>query len=134
MQVYDALGKPIVASVLSGYNATVFAYGQSGTGKSHTVHGRAAEPEHAGLVPRAVQDIFKAVADSSQQHLVRISYLEVYNEEVRDLLSRSNGTQLRIHEDAEGFAYVKGLTWKTAGCEPDVFSALQASFTVKCQH
>ena len=129
VQVYVALGKPIVASVLSGYNATVFAYGQSGTGKSHTVHGTATEPEQAGLVPRAVQDIFQAVADSSQQHLVRISYLEVYNEEVRDLLSRSSGTQLRIHEDAEGFAYVKGLTWKTAGCEADVFSALQASLT-----
>ena len=128
MQVYDALGKPIVASVLSGYNATIFAYGQSGTGKSHTVHGSPAVPEQAGLVPRAVQDIFKAVADSTQQHLVRISYLEVYNEEVRDLLTRSSSnssSQLRIHEDAEGFAYVKGLTWQTAGSEADVFSALQ---------
>ena len=65
LQVYDALGKPIVASVLSGYNATVFAYGQSGTGKSHTVHGSAVAPEQ---VSPAFPSLSSQLAHSSLVH------------------------------------------------------------------
>ena len=78
-----------------------------------------------GLVPRAVQDLFAAVHASSEKHLIRVSYLEIYNEEVRDLLARGPAReQLRIHEDADGFAYVKGLTWRTTASEGDVLQAL----------
>ena len=61
-QVYDRVARPLVADVLAGYNCTVFAYGQTGSGKTHTLLGRPFHPELRGLVPRAIDQMFEAIA------------------------------------------------------------------------
>lgn len=91
-QVYELAARPAVASVLQGYNASIIAYGQTGTGKTYTMEGIYG---HEGIVPRAVQDIFRSIGDDSDpnsQYLVRVSYLQIYNEVISDLLKteRSN--------------------------------------------
>ena len=90
--VFQILNFPQVESVMEGYNGTIFAYGQTGSGKTHTMAGpRNAPPEMQGLLPRAFEHIFSniAIADPSvTRFLVRASFLEIYNEEIRDLLSK----------------------------------------------
>lgn len=86
--IYDKCGATVVEAVLDGYNGTIFAYGQTGAGKTFTMEGMADPPELRGIIPNAFQHIFDkvAVAEERQQFLVRASYLEIYNEEIRDLL------------------------------------------------
>lgn len=85
--VYDATARGIVDSVLEGFNGTVFCYGQTGTGKTFTMEGRAGEA--AGIIPRAFDHLFSAISASGDlTFLVRASMLEIYNEDIRDLLSK----------------------------------------------
>ena len=73
---------------MEGYNGTIFAYGQTGTGKTFTMEG-AQTPELKGITPRTIEWIFNNIKNySNQQFLVRVSFVEIYNEEVRDLLSK----------------------------------------------
>ena len=74
---------------VEGYNGTIFAYGQTGAGKTHTMEGVADQPELRGIIPNSFEQIFDKVslALPNQEFLVRASYLEIYNEEIRDLLS-----------------------------------------------
>jgi kinesin family protein 3/17 len=82
-QIYEEICFPLVSGVLEGYNGTVFAYGQTGCGKSYTMMGVEDPPENRGIIPRAFGHIFDQVAvNSSVKYLVRASYLEIYNEEV----------------------------------------------------
>mmetsp|Transcript_17939 Transcript_17939/g.53743 ORF Transcript_17939/g.53743 Transcript_17939/m.53743 type:complete len:766 (-) Transcript_17939:710-3007(-) len=108
-EVYDIAARPIVDSAIMGYNGTIFAYGQTGTGKTHTMDG-APGPELQGLIPNSFEHIFQEV-DASQgtQWMVRASYLEIYNEEVRDLLSKNSQTPLELKEHKDTGVYVKGL-------------------------
>ena len=94
---------------MQGFNGTIFAYGQTGTGKTHTMDG-APTPELQGLIPNSFEHIFSEV-DSSEgmQWMVRASYLEIYNEEVRDLLSKDPTAQLELKENPDSGVYVKGL-------------------------
>jgi hypothetical protein len=89
-QVYKDTAFPIVESVLEGYNGTIFAYGQTGTGKTHTMEGKESPPELNGIIPRTFNHIFQSINAQGQnlQYLVRASFLELYNEEIRDLLSK----------------------------------------------
>ncbi len=81
---------PIIDNVLQGYNGTIFAYGQTGTGKTFTINGVPKDPKLKGIMPRAFEAIFKQIeCDSSKEYLVRASYLEIYNEEIRDLLFKN---------------------------------------------
>ncbi|KAK9819166.1 hypothetical protein WJX81_001387 [Elliptochloris bilobata] len=110
-QVYAATAQPIVESVLEGYNGTVFAYGQTGTGKTFTMDG-GLDPRQRGVIPRAFDQIFAFIqgGDCGASHfLVRASYLEIYNEDVRDLLASNPRNALDVREDAEGSVYAKGL-------------------------
>ena len=66
-EVYDFAARPIIDSVLEGYNGTIFAYGQTGTGKTHTMTGYDKSPEEAGIMPRSFQDIFKRIESDSEQ-------------------------------------------------------------------
>lgn len=80
--------RPLVASVLDGFNGCVFAYGQTGTGKTHTMEGT---PDHEGIIPRAFRHIWAHIENSASPdvtHLVSCSYVELYLEDVRDLLSK----------------------------------------------
>lgn len=77
--VFAEVAYPIIENVLEGYNGTIFAYGQTGTGKTFTISGVPKDPELKGIMPRAFERIFKSIeCDSKKQYLVRASYLEIY--------------------------------------------------------
>mmetsp|Transcript_7002 Transcript_7002/g.13920 ORF Transcript_7002/g.13920 Transcript_7002/m.13920 type:complete len:228 (-) Transcript_7002:1930-2613(-) len=95
--LFETTAQPIVDSVLTGYNGTVFAYGQTGTGKTHTMEGQWDPHEMRGIIPRAFNRIFERITDTHDQNfLVRASFLEIYNEEVRDLLAKDPKKQARV--------------------------------------
>ena len=82
--LFDESFKPLVNSVLQGYNGTIFAYGQTGTGKTYTMEGVAKDPDKQGVIPRSFEHIFQHIAQShDRQYLVRASYLEIYKEQIR---------------------------------------------------
>ncbi len=86
-QIYEDICFSLVRGVLEGYNGTVFAYGQTGCGKSYTMMGVEDPPENRGIIPRAFQHIFDHIGvNTSVKYLVRASYLEIYNEEVSMIL------------------------------------------------
>lgn len=110
-EVYMNTAKELVASTLQGYNSTIFAYGQTGTGKTYTMEG-IDSLEHQGIIPRAVTDIFDYIlhqANAETKFLVRASYLQIYNETISDLLSPER-TNLHIREDKARGIYVEGLS------------------------
>lgn len=115
MQIYNESASPIIKNVLEGYNGTIFAYGQTGTGKTHTMTGIVDSKDERGIMPRAFDDIFTNIKGDSEQtqFLVRASYLEIYNEEIRDLLSKNPKNKLELHEKDTG-VYVKDLSYFAA--------------------
>ncbi|EPZ33588.1 Kinesin, motor domain-containing protein [Rozella allomycis CSF55] len=110
IDVYNMTARPIVDAVLEGYNGTIFAYGQTGTGKSFSMEGVRDVPELRGIIPNSFSQIFSHInASPNKQFLVRASYLEIYNEEVRDLLSKTpKGLELKEHPETG--VYVKDLS------------------------
>lgn len=109
--IYEEMGFPLVEAVLSGFNGTVFAYGQTGCGKSFTMEGIPDPPEHRGITPRSFEHIFQEVTvREDTKFLIRASYLEIYNEQVRDLLSHDVNARLDLREDPDRGVYVKDLT------------------------
>ena len=121
-EIFEETASPIVANVLEGYNGTIFAYGQTGTGKTHTMTGIVDNPKERGIMTRAFDDIFASIkSDSDQtQFLVRASYLEIYNEEIRDLLSKSPKNRLDLHEKVDSGVYVKDLSYFAAKSSEEV--------------
>ncbi|XVE95776.1 hypothetical protein REPUB_Repub02eG0129000 [Reevesia pubescens] len=106
VEVYEARTKEIVAAAVSGFNGTVFAYGQTNSGKTHTMRGSAAEP---GVIPLAVHSLFDIIQQVvDREFLLRMSYMEIYNEEINDLLAPEH-RKLQIHESIERGIYVAGL-------------------------
>jgi kinesin family protein 11 len=71
---------PIINEVLMGFNCTVFAYGQTGTGKTHTMEGEMSSGEHAGIIPRSLNMLFETLSKTAAEYSVRLSFLELYNE------------------------------------------------------
>jgi kinesin family protein 3/17 len=108
--IYEETAMPIVDFVLEGYNGTIFAYGQTGTGKTFTMEGDDKIAEQGGIMPRSFETIFKAIeADPSKQYLVRASYMELYKEDIRDLLSKNPKNKLEIREKPDVGVYIKDL-------------------------
>ena len=107
--VFVEVAQPIIEQVIGGFNGTIFAYGQTGTGKTFTMEGCREPPELAGILPRTFQWIFSAceaakVAEpegSNAEFLVRASYLEIYNEEIRDLLAKDHKKRLELKESVD---------------------------------
>lgn len=94
--VFDTVVKPIVDAAVNGFNGTVFAYGQTSSGKTFTMMGDLNEP---GIITLAIEHMFDAIANTlRREFLLRVSYLEIYNEKVNDLLNKG-GTDLKMHED-----------------------------------
>ncbi|XP_077007115.1 kinesin-like protein KIF17 isoform X2 [Tamandua tetradactyla] len=121
-QIYNEIAYPLVEGVTEGYNGTIFAYGQTGSGKSFTMQGLAETPAQRGIIPRAFEHIFESVqCAENTKFLVRASYLEIYNEDVRDLLGADTKQKLELKEHPEKGMYVKGLSMHTvhsvAQCE-----------------
>ncbi|KAB0367039.1 hypothetical protein FD755_020363, partial [Muntiacus reevesi] len=106
--VYQATTKSLIEGVISGYNATVFAYGPTGCGKTHTMLGTDHEP---GIYVRTLNDLFRAIEETSDdmEYEVSMSYLEIYNEMIRDLLNPALG-YLELREDSKGVIQVAGIT------------------------
>lgn len=108
--VYEGTTKNLLDSVLDGYNATVFAYGATGCGKTHTITGTAQMP---GIIFLTMQELFEKIAErSDEKHTeVTLSYLEIYNETIRDLLVPGGSKQgLMLREDSNQAVTVSGLT------------------------
>jgi kinesin family member 5 len=109
--IFDFSIRPTVDDILNGYNGTVFAYGQTGAGKSYTMMGSDIDnDEGRGVIPRIVEQIFASILASpgTIEYTVRVSYLEIYMERIRDLLAPQNDN-LPIHEEKNRGVYVKGL-------------------------
>ncbi|XP_045612288.1 kinesin-like protein KIF3A isoform X1 [Procambarus clarkii] len=111
VDVYNLAARPIVENVLEGYNGTIFAYGQTGTGKTYTMEGVRSVSELKGIIPNSFAHIFGhiAKAEEDKKFLVRVSYLEIYNEEVRDLLRQDQSVRLEVKERPDVGVYVKDL-------------------------
>ncbi|KAF5403900.1 Kinesin heavy chain [Paragonimus heterotremus] len=124
-EVYEKSASSIVLSVLNGYNGTIFAYGQTASGKTYTMEGRIKDAEHKGIIPRIIEDIFLHIEkmDENLEFLIKVSYFELYMEKIKDLLDISK-TNLPIHETKDRVAYVKGVTERFVSCAEDVLDAL----------
>uniref|UniRef100_A0A4W5NQI0 Kinesin-like protein n=1 Tax=Hucho hucho TaxID=62062 RepID=A0A4W5NQI0_9TELE len=87
-QVYNACAQKIVKDVLEGYNGTIFAYGQTSSGKTHTMEGNLHDTDGMGIIPRIVQDIFNYIysMDENLEFHIKVSYYEIYLDKIRDLL------------------------------------------------
>ncbi|CAK7224428.1 Kinesin-related motor protein [Sporothrix eucalyptigena] len=106
--IFDDVVKPILDEMLSGFNCTIFAYGQTGTGKTYTMSGDMSETlglltDAAGIIPRVLQALFNKLNADESDSIVRCSFIELYNEELRDLLSVETDTggssKLKIYDD-----------------------------------
>ena len=93
-EIYEENFRELVSSVLAGFNGTVFAYGQTGTGKTFTMEGVRADSDLRGMIPRAFDHIFTPICSSKDKFIVKASYLEIYKEEIRDLLSADQKKKL----------------------------------------
>ena len=92
--------------MLQGYNCTIFAYGQTGTGKTYTMSGNMSDTaglvsESAGIIPRVLHSLFGKLEGEEAESSVKCSFIELYNEELRDLLSSDDHVKLKIYEDAQ---------------------------------
>uniref|UniRef100_A0A287A1V7 Kinesin-like protein n=1 Tax=Sus scrofa TaxID=9823 RepID=A0A287A1V7_PIG len=113
-QVYNDCAKKIVKDVLEGYNGTIFAYGQTSSGKTHTMEGKLHDPEGMGIIPRIVQDIFNYIysMDENLEFHIKKNFVNVY------LSISVSKTNLSVHEDKNRVPYVKGCTERFV-CSPD---------------
>ncbi|KAJ2858906.1 hypothetical protein GGH94_006381, partial [Coemansia aciculifera] len=118
--VFEDIGQAVLNHALSGYHCCVFAYGQTGSGKSYTMMGTSGR--EAGLIPRICEQLFASMASNADYH-VEVSYLEIYNERVRDLLNPgSSGKNLRVREHPALGPYVEDLTMAAVSSYAEVFA------------
>ncbi|KAK0315344.1 Kinesin- motor protein [Friedmanniomyces endolithicus] len=105
--LFDEVVVPILDEVLAGFNCTIFAYGQTGTGKTYTMSGDIADtlpiPDAAGIIPRALHSLFARLNEEDAEkceYSVKCSFIELYNEELRDLLAADGSSKLKIFDEA----------------------------------
>lgn len=109
--IYNDIAYPLVEGVTEGYNGTIFAYGQTGCGKSFSMQGITDPATQRGIIPRAFDHIFETVSVSEGcKFLIHAAYLEIYNEEIRDLLGKDAKAKLDLKEHPEKGVYVSGLS------------------------
>ncbi|XP_039042768.1 kinesin-like protein KIN-5C [Hibiscus syriacus] len=142
--LYKQAVVPIVNEVLEGFNCTIFAYGQTGTGKTYTMEGECKRaktgptgelPAGAGVIPRAVQQIFDTLECQNAEYSVKVTFLELYNEEITDLLApeeiskvaleEKQKKQLPLMEDGKGGVLVRGLEEEIVTSAGEIFSLLE---------
>jgi len=147
--VYDTTAKGVVDSALQGYNATIFAYGQTGTGKTYTMEGLHADNangqhghgamapkvsvEERGIIPRAIEQIFQHIASHVSQRmrfLVRASYLQIYNESISDLL-KPERANLAIREDKKRGVFVEGLSEWVVRSPAEIYGLMERGGAVR---
>ncbi|KAG3111706.1 Kinesin-II subunit [Phytophthora idaei] len=125
--VYAQAATDIVESVVNGFNGTIFAYGQTGAGKSHTMEGYSEPPEAKGIIPNSFSHIFDRIAAESdnKQFMVYASYLEIYNEEIRDLLAPDPKNRLELKETVDAGVFVKDLTSRQVAAAAEIDAVMQ---------
>ncbi|KAJ4903788.1 ATP binding microtubule motor family protein [Raphanus sativus] len=139
--IYDQAIAPIVHEVLEGFSCTVFAYGQTGTGKTYTMEGGMRKkggdlPAEAGVIPRAVRHIFETLEAQKADYSMKVTFLELYNEEVTDLLaqedsSRSSSSEdkqkkpVSLMEDGKGCVVLRGLEEEVVYSANDIYALLE---------
>ena len=128
-EVYDQTAKPAVISILEGYNSTIFAYGQTGTGKTFTMEGftYSSSDTQRGIIPRSIDEIFnyiESLSNSDTKFMVRASYLQIYNESISDLL-KPEKISLQIREDKKKGVFVEGLSEWAVRNPHDIYTLLQ---------
>ncbi|XP_068142252.1 LOW QUALITY PROTEIN: kinesin-like protein Klp61F [Drosophila tropicalis] len=134
-EVYATVVSPLIEEVLNGYNCTVFAYGQTGTGKTHTMVGNECaelkssweDDTEIGMIPRALSHLFDELRMMEVEFTMRISYLELYNEELCDLLSTDDSIKIRIFDDStkKGSVIIQGLEEIPVHSKDDVYKLLE---------
>ncbi len=131
--VFDFSIRPTVDDILNGYNGTVFAYGQTGAGKSYTMMGTDIDSEVSkGIIPRIVEQIFASILASpgNIEYTVRVSYMEIYMERIRDLLAPQNDN-LPVHEEKSRGVYVKGLLEIYVSSVQEVYEVMRRGGTAR---
>ncbi|XP_023264782.1 kinesin-1 heavy chain-like isoform X2 [Seriola lalandi dorsalis] len=125
VQFYNAVAQQIVKDVLEGYNGTIFAYGQTSSGKTHTMEGKLHDEDMMGIIPRIVQDIFNYIysMDENLEFHIKVSYFEIYLDKIRDLLDVTK-TNLSVHEDKNRVPFVKGCTERFVCSPQEVMDAI----------
>ena len=120
---------PLVINVLEGYNATILAYGQTGSGKTFSMEGfkYSQNDPQRGIIPRSMEEIFRYIQNCSSKDttfMVRASYLQIYNENISDLL-KNDRQQLLIREDKKRGVFVEGLSEWAVRSPLEIFSLMQ---------
>lgn len=119
--VYQDTAASLVNDVMKGYNATIFAYGQTGAGKTHTMEGDIHDEKMKGIVPRSISSIFEGIAsaDETIEFSIKVSFVEIYLEKIRDLLdSTHTKNNLAVREDK-----IKGIY--IAGCNEEFVASVE---------
>jgi hypothetical protein len=110
MDLYEATAQQLVGQVIEGYNGTIFAYGQTGSGKTYTMMGVVRSEEEQGIIPRTFEQLVTTIKSKSNKNfLIQCSYMEIYNEEIYDLLSGNLKNRLEIRESLEKGVFVKDI-------------------------
>ncbi|XP_068724278.1 kinesin-like protein KIF17 [Montipora capricornis] len=129
-KIYSEIVRPIVNGIMEGYNGTVFAYGQTSCGKTFTMEGIQSPAAHRGIIPRCCEHIFNGTRRQSvgkqAKYILRVSYLEIYNEEIRDLLVKQSKCKPEIKEHPDKGIYVKGLSSITVDNYSDMQHILES--------
>lgn len=131
--IFDYSIRPTVDDILNGYNGTVFAYGQTGAGKSYTMMGSDIEDDTGkGIIPRIIEQIFASIltSPSNIEYTVRVSYMEIYMERIRDLLVPQNDN-LPVHEEKSRGVYVKGLLEVYVSSVQEVYEVMRRGGTAR---
>ncbi|KAI4991447.1 hypothetical protein ZWY2020_039818 [Hordeum vulgare] len=137
--VFNHAVVPLVGEVLDGYNCTIFAYGQTGTGKTYTMEGGGGKtqngelPSDAGVIPRAVKRIFDILEAQSAEYSMKVSFLELYNEELTDLLAPEESKfsddkskkPIALMEDGKGGVFVRGLEEEVVSSASEIYKILE---------
>ncbi|XP_074592695.1 kinesin-like protein KIN-5A isoform X2 [Curcuma longa] len=140
--LFDQAISPIVNEVLEGYNCTIFAYGQTGTGKTYTMEGGSKAkngefPSDAGVIPRAVRQIFSILEAQCAEYSMKVTFLELYNEEITDLLTLDDSKfsddkskkPIALMEDGKGGVFVRGLEEEVVYTASEIYKILDKGST-----
>ncbi|CAM9976374.1 unnamed protein product [Lampetra planeri] len=122
--VFDEIARPIIKAAVKGYNGTIFAYGQTSSGKTFTMMGSESYP---GIIPLAMKEVFDVIKNlPGREFLLRVSYMEIYNETICDLLSKDKKKKsLEIHEDANRTVYVADLSEEVITSIKDILEIMR---------
>lgn len=129
-EVYNSCAAHLVTRTLDGYNGTIFAYGQTGGGKTYSMTGTVNDYRHRGIIPRALAQLFKEIGERHEQDITaRVSYLEIYKEEIFDLLctlpnANTDTAEITVTEDNKGHIQIKGLTQHCVKTEEEALNLL----------